>query len=123
MRAYRSPNASFNQIATGFALLVSLCACGSPSPTVFGPQHDMPAAKDEPRAEMHLRLDLPMESACEERFDLALYENTAVELIQWEQGKGCAGRSVRIRYLPKRIRAGSLLEEVRAHATAAQELP
>jgi hypothetical protein len=67
----------------------------------------------EPRAELNLVVDLPAQSDCEERFDLALYQDRGVELIRWElDAPGCQARSVKIRYLPRRLPEPALRERV-----------
>ena len=47
-----------------------------------------------------MRVDLVFSGDCEEAFDLALYQNRAVELIAWDdQPDSCDNRLVTIRYL------------------------
>lgn len=96
--------------------------CGAPAPALSGPTHDMPVPKEEQRAELKLRLDLRAESACEERFDLELYPQDGIDLIQWEEGEGCTARTVRIRYLPKRISHNALWERIRKNTEKAEEI-
>lgn len=94
--------------------------CGGAAIGPATPQHDMPVPKGEPRAEMQLRLDLAPAQGCEETFDLALYEDRGVDLVQWDASAGaCAGRVVVIRYLPQKLSAEGLLALVRAHAAKA----
>lgn len=100
----------------------ALSACGGTSPVLGGPTHDTPVPAEESRAELKLRVDLPLESACEESFDLALYKQEGVDLIQWDKGAGCSGRTLRIRYLPKRLSQNALWEIVRKNAAKAEEL-
>ncbi len=99
-----------------------LSGCGAPATTLSGPTHDIPVPREEQRAELKLRLDLRTESACEERFDLELYPTDGIDLIQWEEGEGCAARTVRIRYLPKRISQNALWEHIRKNTEKAEEL-
>jgi hypothetical protein len=71
----------------------------------------------EPRQTVALVLDLPPASDCEERFDLAVYENRAVELVEWdEQTGGCVARRVNIRYLTAQLDDEGLMTLVRQHA-------
>ncbi len=97
-------------------------ACAA-SPCAAAPRHDEPVAPDEPRAVLELRLDLPKTATCEEAFDLALYDNRAVDRIDWEGSpQKCAGRRARIRYLPKRIARDELLKLVQSRATKVEVL-
>ena len=75
-----------------FALLVALLGwatgCGSAfgqNGAALGP--DAPVAADEPRATLRLQLTLPFAPDCEEAFDLALYANRGVELIDDRLGR------------------------------------
>jgi hypothetical protein len=98
----------------------SALGCGGAALGPATPQHDVPVPKGEPRAEMRLRLDLTPAQGCEEAFDLAVYEDRGVDLVQWDASAGaCAGRVVTIRYLPQKLSAEGLLALVRAHAAKA----
>jgi hypothetical protein len=86
--------------------------------------HDQPVPASEPRAEVALALDLPRTSSCEEDFDLALYAHPGVDFIAWTRAEsGCSGRSVKIRYLPRRIERAALLAEVERLASKVQIEP
>src|SRR5689334_9162596 len=88
--------------------LVALAApaCGGAVQAPAAPAHDGPVPASEPRAEMRLRVDLEPGHGCEESFDLALYKNFGVDLVQWEESAGgCTGKVVTIRYLPRRVSA------------------
>jgi hypothetical protein len=103
------------------ALFAQACAA---SPCAAAPRHDEPVSPDEPRAVLTVKLDLPKSASCEESFDLALYENRAIDRIEWEGPVGkCAGRQARIRYLSKRIGRDDLIKTVQKHATKAEVLP
>jgi hypothetical protein len=98
---------------------VLLWGCGAaeaqPKTTV---DHDRPIPADEPRADVTLQLDLPPSQACEEQFDLTLYQDRRIELIEWdEHGDACTDRAVKIRYLSSKIDKPQLLELVRKHAS------
>ena len=98
-------------------------ACAAPSVRPVAAQPDQPVPKTEPRAELKLVLDLPASTDCEQRFDLALYENRAVDLIQWDDQLGaCRARSVSIRYLSRRVGREPLLEEIRELAARVIEV-
>lgn len=86
--------------------------------------HDRPVPASEPRAELALTLDLPRTSSCEEDFDLALYAHSGVDFIAWARAEsGCSRRSVKIRYLPRRIERSALLAEVERLASKVQVEP
>lgn len=99
------------------AVLVG-CAHQVPAATVGPP--DMPVPSDEPRATVTLLLELNPGPQCEEDFDLALYRNRAVELVEWTDGGTCGERRVMIRYLERQISEAQLLGEVRRHAVTVQ---
>jgi hypothetical protein len=72
-----------------------------------------PAPASEPRATIQLHLDLERAQRCEEAFDLALYQDQGIELIEWDAGHRCEGRNVSIRYLPRRTSSEKVMREVR----------
>lgn len=106
------PRLALLMIALGAAI-----GCGGAALTPAVPDHDAPVPAGEPRAEMRLRIDLAPAQKCEEAFDLALYEDRGVDLVQWDGSTGvCTGRIVTIRYLPRKLRAEDLLAAVRVRA-------
>lgn len=93
------------------ALLAGACAAGPVATS--GPAHDAPVAASEPRAELRLKIDLHQRAGCEEDFDLALYEDFGVELIEWREPLGvCKDRHAVIRYLPNQISRDALMRRV-----------
>ncbi len=71
---------------------------------------------------MALRLDLLPASDCEERFDLAIYEHRAVELVAWDHNRGaCVARDVSIRYVAAKIDGAALMKLVRTHAKSVKK--
>jgi hypothetical protein len=80
--------------------------------------HDRPVPASEPREELALELDLEAASDCEERFDLALYQDRRVDLVAWDDGDGCMRRAVVIRYLSGKMGREELLEAVKDLARA-----
>src|SRR5687768_16826793 len=85
-------------------LLLTALACTSTGRAVAAGPPDQPMPPGEPRAELPLTVDLFSSSACEENFDLALYEDRGVELVEWDDQPGkCTARAIRIRYLPQRL--------------------
>ena len=86
--------------------------------------HDQAVPASEPRAELKLELDLPKTASCEEDFDLKLYANTAVDLIEWTAGSAkCSGRRVKIRDLSRRTDSEKLLGQVKALSSSAKVVP
>ena len=80
-------------------------------------EHDVPIPPGEPRATVQVVLDLERASSCEEAFDLRLYENRGVDLIEWQtESSSCAGRRVSIRYVPSSISRGEVLALVKSAA-------
>src|SRR5688572_17009272 len=91
--------------------------CGGAGPAHAAGSHDEPVPAGEPRGEVVLRVDLEPSSECEERFDLAVYEDARVELVAWDEAHGtCAGRRVRVRYLKGKLDEAGLLALLREHA-------
>jgi hypothetical protein len=74
------------------------CAAATPPP-------DRPVPPSEPRATLDVMLDLPRRVGCEDAFDLTLYENRGIDLIEWQGGStnDCTARHAKIRFLPKRL--------------------
>lgn len=93
--------------AMGIFLLLSSCAA---QPLALDPgKPDLPVPPQEPRAELRAAVDLVPTQGCEEKFDLALYQNRSIDLIQWDEQRGaCAGRKVAIRYLSSKITASQV---------------
>jgi hypothetical protein len=84
------------------------------------PDHDRPVPASEPRAEVTLVLDLEPAQGCEERFDLALYQDRRIDLVQWDEAKdACTGRRVTIRYLSAKLDRQELIQLVRKLARRA----
>jgi hypothetical protein len=94
------------------ALALAGCAAAGRGP-------DAPVPASEPRESVRLSVDLARDQRCEEAFDLALYENRAVELVAWDGSSGCRGRTVTIRYL---AREASRDDIVRAAAALAEKV-
>jgi hypothetical protein len=107
--------------ATGVCLFVlSALACTSAGRAVAAGPPDQPVPPDEPRAELLLKIDMAASSTCEESFDLALYQDRGVELVEWDDQNGkCQARAVRIRYLPRKLGRDKLIERVKALSTRA----
>ena len=104
----------------GVALLTLAVGCGSSATTSApGQLPDQPVPPGEPRAELHLEVDLRPAQDCEEVFDLALYENRGVELIAWDDAKGtCEGRRITVRYLSRKLDVNGVQALVRDHAVS-----
>jgi hypothetical protein len=105
-----------------FPLLVAAITACSAAPVAAAPRHDDPVPASEPRETLKLRLDLPKSASCEEAFDLALYQDRGVDIVEWGgPPTKCAGRTVVIRYLPKRTTRAQLLERVKKLAVTVAE--
>ncbi|MGC4095219.1 MAG: hypothetical protein QM756_46320 [Polyangiaceae bacterium] len=92
----------------------SLSACAPARVAAAPGAFDKPVAANEARAQLKLELDLPKTASCEEDFDLSLYKEPSVDLVEWSGGgRKCSGRRVTIRYLPKRTDVERLLARVR----------
>lgn len=95
-----------------FVLSLVFVGCAA-TPIAAQTPSDTAPARSEPRADLRLLLDLRTAQDCEESFDLALYRNRAVELIEWDNQKGiCKARQLRIRYLSTKIQETELMREV-----------
>jgi hypothetical protein len=110
-------------VAAALALGVAGCDTSVIIPKSSG-DHDRPVPPSEPRAELALALDLRPAIDCEERFDLALYQDRRVDLVSWDDNHGaCAGRRVSIRYLSAKLGEAELLTRVRELAQRATPAP
>ena len=97
--------------ALAAALAALAAACGGAASELAAPAHDTPVPASEKRAEMRLRVDLAPAQGCEEAFDLALYKNRGIDLIEWDANTGaCAGRVIVVRYLPNRTSEDDILK-------------
>ncbi|HET9929940.1 MAG TPA: hypothetical protein VFQ35_04600 [Polyangiaceae bacterium] len=113
--------------SAGFLLALwvgALSACAPTRVAAAPGSHDRPVPADEPRAQLKLELDLPKTASCEEDFDLRLYANPAVDLIEWRgNGQKCSGRRVTISYLSRRTDADKVLMQVKGLAANARVMP
>jgi hypothetical protein len=101
-------------LIVGLGMLATACGAGGIG-QLPPPDHPVPAS--EPRAQVSARVDLRPARDCEEAFDLALYQDRAIELIAWDDNAGtCQDRHVSIRYLSRRLTKTQVVEQVRRHA-------
>ena len=77
------------------------------------PGWDTPVPPGEPRAALGVTVDLAPASDCDERFALGLYQDHGVELLSWDERRGCEARAVVVRYVPGRIRREALIEQMK----------
>jgi hypothetical protein len=90
--------------------------CGAAAPSAIG-AHDVPPPASAARARLAFVLDLPASSACEEQFDLALYQSPQVVLVEWpESTPRCNGRTAIVTYLTKDLSAHAAQQLVAQHA-------
>jgi len=95
-------------------MVLAACAGCRASGMSMVPAPDRPLPPGEPVDAVTLTVNLPRSSDCEEAFDLALYQNRAVHLIEWDADAGrCTNRKVRIVYLHRQIARDDLIAEVR----------
>jgi hypothetical protein len=99
-------------------LAALLAGCGA-----HPPEPDLPAPPSEPRATLHLRVDLVRGQRCDEAFDLALYQDRGVELIEWDAGTRCEERAVSIHYLSRRTTPELVLRAAQAAAAKVSPIP
>jgi hypothetical protein len=90
-------------------------ACGGPS--AAGSMSDTPVTGLKSTMELRVVIDLEVTADCDERFDLAVYEERGVDLITWDTGptrigRGCIERGATIRYMPDRISREALLRRI-----------
>lgn len=132
MRGHRPQDGGLRAGALAALLGAALCSalgaagCGGADAALRlrGQGHDVPVPENELRAEIHLLVDLVPAQGCEERFDLALYKDRGVDLIAWDERAGaCAGRTVTIRYLPRRTSEAKVLAAVHENAARVAQLP
>lgn len=109
MRSFRR----YRALAT-LAAAALISGCSATTTAQAAPDFDRPVPPEVPRDEVRLLVDLEPAQDCEERFDLALYEDRAIDLIAWDDGVGsCVNRTVTIRYLPERTDRQKVLGQVR----------
>lgn len=102
-------------LIAGWGMLAAACGAGGVGQL---PPPDHPVPTSEPRAQVSARVDLQPARDCEEAFDLALYQNRAIELIAWDDNTGtCQDRHVSIRYLARKLTRSQVVEHVRRHAS------
>jgi hypothetical protein len=71
-----------------------------------------------------VELDLPRGATCEQDFDVGLYEQRGVVLVEWlEASPRCSARHARIQFLPRRLSKAALLELLRKRAARVAETP
>ncbi len=108
--------------------LSGLTACGSAAPRVAsqlqvfatpleGPiEHDRPVPDSEQRDNLSATVDLPPAADCEERFDVELYQHRGVDIIIWDERRGCVTRGVAIRHFPRMLSREELTKLLREKA-------
>jgi hypothetical protein len=120
--AYRNGRAMLKRIVLVLALCGGASACAGASPG-HGAGPDAPVPANAPRATSIFEVDLEPGSDCEQAFDLALYENRGIDLIEWDDHAGsCRQRRVEIRYLSGRVSAKDVRDLVGKHSTKVREL-
>jgi hypothetical protein len=106
MRALRT----LARLALTALVATSGAACGG-RPQVA--TWDTPVPRSEPRASSVFTVDLEAMSDCDERLDLSLYEDRNIELITWDDRRGCSARRITVRYLSRRTSKEAVLKRLR----------
>ena len=99
-------------------------ACGGSAPALPPAEPDKPVPASVARQTVQLTIDLERSANCEEDFDLAIYENRGVELVQWDEpalGSECSSRHISIKFLPERLPRAELMQLVRELSTNVSE--
>jgi hypothetical protein len=100
--------------------LLAATGCTGSAAAQTAADFDRPVAADKPRAELSIRVDLAPAQSCEESFDLALYQDRRIELIEWDDQIGeCSGRAIRVRYMSDELKQDELMKKVKELAEAA----
>lgn len=102
-----------------FALMTVACAA---TPQARGPGPDAPVPASEPRGTVRYELDLEPGQGCEREFDLALYEDRRIDLLEWDDRDGCRERRLSVRYFERKISKQQVRALVDDHATKVREL-
>lgn len=96
-----------------FALVTAACG-GVPAAT--GPGPDTPVPRSEPRSDVRYQLELEPGHDCEREFDLALYENRGIDLLEWDDQDGCRERQLTVRFFERKLTKQQVRELVDRHA-------
>lgn len=120
------PLPSHALVRFGFALSCATFACGA------APGSDLPVPHTEARETISVQLDLPKTASCTEQFDLAVYANRAIEMIEWTTPEGsppgadgpdCEQRIVHVRFLSRKTSKAEVMALLRANATRVADAP
>jgi len=98
-------------------LLLTACARTPDDAAPARDAHDVQVPATEPREEITVTMDLPARSDCEEAFDLALYRNSGIDLVEWDRATGCIQRRAKIRYVTTRIARDAVVARIRGLTT------
>jgi hypothetical protein len=105
-------------VLVGLSMLLAGCTAG------FGAASDTPVLPTEARDTVRLRIELPAVHSCEQAFDLALYRDRGVDLVEWDRHhRSCSGRVVLVRYLPARVDRATLVAAAQRLAIRVEILP
>ncbi len=120
--AYSGGRAMPKRWVLSVALLLGASACTGMA-AVNSPGPDAPVPANEQRASLSFVVDLEPGSDCEQQFDLAVYEDRGVDLIQWDDRTGsCHGRKVTIRYLARHTSADAVRALVEKHSNRVEQV-
>jgi hypothetical protein len=94
-------------------------ALGGCRPSAFpelGGSSDVPPHLSATRSSLEVEVDLPSSAACAQDFDVAVYKNTAIVLIDWRNTSGCSARHARVEFLSQAIQETAVLQLLKMHA-------
>jgi hypothetical protein len=104
------------------ALALACGGAGANAAPVGAP--DAPVAAQEPRATLVADVDLPRGAECAQTFDLALYEDRSIVLVEWGGAPDtCRARRVKVTFLSKRTTQDAVLERMKKRAERVALLP
>ena len=114
-------------LLTVMFLTVFLCsACAGALEEPFVAEGHEPVPTSEPRATLHIAVDLDRRIGCEEAFDLAVYSHRAVERIAWEAPSAaspCTARAATVTFVPGRLPQAELIALMRSNARSLEVRP
>ena len=115
------PRRSARPRAALVAAIAWFAGCAGVTPAAEAGTFDVPVPADEPRATVVLALELRASQDCEEAFDLAMYGDEGIELIEWDDHAGrCKDRKARVRFLSRRTSGERVLEQAAKFAAKAE---
>jgi hypothetical protein len=108
---------SFRNALISLGLATVALACRpSAFPEAQTGARDVPPLTTAPRATLSVEVDLASSSACAQDFDVAVYKNTAVVMVAWQNASGCSARRAKVEYLSGQIQEAAVLDLLKKNA-------